>query len=59
MKIAIYGQSFNENTKKSTFTLLDLLLYKKVQVFLANDFLKELKKDLISSEKYNDFTSFI
>lgn len=58
MKIAIYGQSFNNNTKKSTHTLLDLLLSKNVHVALENDFFNGLKKNFNSADKYNAFTSF-
>ena len=58
MKIAIYGQSYNSNTSKSTHTLLDILLSKKVHVYLENDFFNEIKKDKVSAKKYRPFASF-
>ncbi len=58
MKIAIYGQSYNSNTTKSTHTLLDILLSKKVHVLLENDFFNEIKKDKVSAKKYSPFASF-
>ena len=58
MKIAIYGQSYNSNTTKSTHTLLDILLSKKVHVLLENDFFNEIKKDKVFAKKYSPFASF-
>jgi len=59
MKIAIYGQLYNSNTQESIHTLLDLLLLKKADVTIENDFFKEIKKGQNSGNKYNAFKTFI
>jgi NAD+ kinase len=58
MKIAIYGQSFNDNTKESIHTLLDLLLNKNLDVTIENNFLKDIKLGSDFVEKYKSFKSF-
>lgn len=56
MKIAIYGQSYNSNTKKSIHTLLDLLLLKKIDVSIEHDFHDEIQKG--NTSKYGHFKTF-
>ena len=48
MKIAIYGQSYNSNTQESIHTLLDFLLFKKIDVTLENDFFDEINRVITS-----------
>lgn len=56
MKIAIYGQSYNNNTKKSIHSLLDFLLHKKIDVVIEHDFYGEIQKG--TATKYVGFNSF-
>lgn len=58
MKIAIYGQSYSSNTQKSIHTLLDLLLLKKVDVIVENEFFKDIIKRGASVEAYHVFKTF-
>ncbi|MGM5468839.1 NAD kinase [Flavobacteriaceae bacterium LMO-SS05] len=58
MKLAIYGQSYNNNTRKSIHTLLDLLLHKKVDVSIENEFFNDIKKGKGSAETYHAFKTF-
>jgi len=58
MKIAIYGQSYNDNTKQSIHTLLDLLLNRKLDVTIENDFFSEIKLINGFAEKYKTFKTF-
>ncbi|HEX9828212.1 MAG TPA: NAD kinase [Flavobacteriaceae bacterium] len=58
MKIAIYGQSYTSNTQNSIHTLLDLLLHKKVEVTIENEFFNEIIKGGASSETYHVFKTF-
>jgi NAD+ kinase len=58
MKIAIYGQSYTGNTQNSVHTLLDLLLHKKVEVTIENEFFNEIIKGGASSETYHVFKTF-
>jgi len=55
MRIAIYGQSYNDNTKQSIHTLLDLLLKKKLDVNIENDFFNEIMHVNGFVEKYKTF----
>ncbi len=57
MKIAIYGQSYNSNTQESIHTLLDFLLFKKIDVTLENDFFDEINRG-DSAKKYAVFRTF-
>lgn len=58
MKIAIYGQSYNDNTKQSIHTLLNLLLNKKLEVTIENAFFNEIKLINGFAEKYKTFKTF-
>jgi NAD+ kinase len=58
MKIAIYGQSYNDNTKQSIHTLLDLLLIKNLDVSIENDFFNEIMHVNGFIEKYKTFKTF-
>ncbi len=58
MKIAIYGQSYNDNTKQSIHTLLDLLLNRKLDVTIENDFFSEIKLINGFAKKYKTFKTF-
>lgn len=58
MKIAIYGQSYNDNTKQSIHTLLDLLLNKRLDVTIENDFFIEIMHVNGFEEKYKTFKTF-
>lgn len=58
MKIAIYGQSYNDNTKQSIHTLLDLLLNEKLDITIENDFFNEIKLINGFAEKYKTFKTF-
>jgi len=58
MKIAIYGQSYNDNTKQSIHTLLDLLLKRKLDVNIENDFFNEIMHVNGFAEKYKTFKTF-
>ena len=57
MKIAIYGQSYSSNTQNSIHVLFDLLLQKKVNVSVENDFLNSIKKGS-ATNKYATFKTF-
>jgi len=57
MKIAIYGQSYNSNTQNSIHVLFDLLLQKKVDVTVENDFLNSIKQGS-PTNKYGSFKTF-
>ena len=57
MKIAIYGQSYNSNTKKSIHTLLDFLLLKKIDVTIEHVFFGEIQRGN-SPKKYSVFKTF-
>lgn len=56
MNIAIYGQSYNSNTKKSIHTLLDLLLLLQIDVTIEHDFYGEIQKG--NPSKYSNFKTF-
>lgn len=58
MKIAIYGQSYNSNTKNSIHVLLDLLLQKKVDITIENDFFNSIKQGNLSNNNYSSFKTF-
>lgn len=58
MKIAIYGQSYNDNTKQSIHTLLDLLLNKRLDIIIENDFFNEIMHVNGFEEKYKSFKTF-
>ncbi len=58
MKIAIYGQAYNSKTQKSILTLLDLLILKKVDVTIENDFFNEIKKGRDTDITYHAFKTF-
>ena len=57
MKIAIYGQSYSSNTQNSIHVLFDLLLQKKVNVSVENDFLNSIKQGS-ATNKYVTFKTF-
>lgn len=57
MKIAIYGQSYSSNTQNSIHVLFDLLLQKKVNVSVENDFLNSIKQGS-ATKKYGTFKTF-
>ena len=57
MKIAIYGQSYNSNTKNSIHVLFDLLLQKKVEAIVENDFFNSIKQGN-PSNNYGAFKTF-
>lgn len=57
MKIAIYGQSYNSNTKNSIHVLFDLLLQKKVEAIVENDFFNSIKQGN-PSNNYGSFKTF-
>ena len=57
MKIAIYGQSYSSNTQNSIHVLFDLLLQKKVNVSVENDFLNSIKQGS-TTNKYVTFKTF-
>jgi len=57
MKIAIYGQSYNSNTKNSIHVLFDLLLQKKVEAIVENDFFNSIKQGN-PSNNYGAFKIF-
>ena len=57
MKIAIYGQSYNSNTQNSIHVLLDLLLQKKVDITIENDFFYSIKQGN-NSNIYSSFKTF-
>ena len=57
MKIAIYGQSYSSNTQNSIHVLFDLLLQKKVNVSVENDFLNSIKQGS-ATNKYGTFKTF-
>lgn len=58
MKIAIYGQSYNSNTQNSIHVLLDLLLLKKVDITIEQDFFNSIKKSNTSNNNYSTFKTF-
>ena len=57
MKIAIYGQSYNNNTRNSIHVLFDLLLQKKVDINVENEFLNSIKQGS-PSNNYGSFKTF-
>jgi len=58
MKIAIYGQFYNDKTKSSILTLLSFLSNETCTVHIENDFFNLLKKEMNLSSDYPDFNTF-
>jgi len=58
MKIAVYGQLYNNNTRESIHTLLDLLLLKKTEVIIQRNFFNEIKQKTGSDKTYDHFKTF-
>jgi len=58
MKIAIYGQSYNVNTKKSIHVLFELLLVKQVDVSIEQGFFNEITKEKKADSNYSSFKVF-
>lgn len=58
MKIAVYGQLYNSNTQESIHTLLDLLLLKKTEVIIQQNFFNEIKQKTGSDKTYDQFKTF-
>jgi NAD+ kinase len=58
MKIAIYGQSYQNTSHASIKTLLDFLAHKKVEVFIEADFFDVIQNEEKNIRKYDRFNSF-
>ena len=58
MKVAIYGQSYTNNTQKSIHRLLDLLLAKKIDTAIEQGFFNEIKKGKEATNQYKVFKTF-
>ncbi|MEO6347957.1 MAG: NAD kinase [Aquaticitalea sp.] len=58
MKIAIYGQYYQGNTHLSIQKLLDVLLKKKLEVFIESDFFNLIQKEDADFRKYDTFNTF-
>ncbi|WP_299226792.1 NAD kinase [uncultured Psychroserpens sp.] len=58
MKIAIYGQYYHNNTQESIERLLDILLQKKVDVCIENDFFNIIKHESETFSRFDAFNTF-
>lgn len=58
MKIAIYGQYYQNTSKASIKTLLNFLLKKKLKVFIEEDFFESIKKEDKDIREFDNLQSF-
>ena len=58
MKIAIYGQYYQNTSQASIKTLLDFLVQKKINVFIEFEFFNMIQKEDKNIRKYDSFDTF-
>ncbi len=58
MKIAIYGQNYQGNTHPSVRVLLDIVVQKKLNVYIEADFFNLIQKEDKDIRKYDAFHTF-
>lgn len=58
MKIAIYGQHYQDKTHPSVKVLLDFLIRKNLNVFIEKDFFDGIQKEDKNIRKYDFFNTF-